>query len=173
MSPPATPDIDRILEAIRTEARARGSKGGIGAYSTEAPVGAVHVATHGLPALEATHAADLLALPLDLFLATAYQRFLGRNPDAGGAAHYQRALVRGRLTRIEVMGRLAYSPEGRRRAAVLPGLLPAFVLATAYRIPVAGPLLGLLARLLRLPAHWQDRSTLEAASLAAGSWMKR
>ena len=28
-------------------------------------------------------------------------------------------------------------------------------------------------RALRLPAHWQDRSAIESAALATGSWMKR
>lgn len=174
MPSPATPDIDRILEAIRAEARARGSKSGVGAYSTDVP-GAVagHGTSHGLPMLDPRSAGDFLSLPLDVFLGSAYRRLLGREADSGGATHYQRALLNGRLTRIEVLGRLALSPEGRRRGNPLPGLLPAFILASAYRIPLAGPLLGLVARALRLPAHWQDRSGLEAAALAAGTWMKR
>lgn len=124
----------------------------------------------GLPPLEATHVADFLLLPLEAFISQAYVRFLGRLPDAGGATHYRRGLLRGRLTRVEVLGRLAYSAEGRRRGVSLPGLAPAFVLATAYRIPIAGPLLAILARVLRLPAHWQDRSALELAALTASHW---
>jgi O-antigen chain-terminating methyltransferase len=127
----------------------------------------------GLAQPEPMHAADLLALPLDVFITTSYRRVLGREPDPAGAAHYQRMLLRGRFTRAEVLGRLAYSAEGRRRSRPLPGILPAFVLATLYRVPVAGPLAAILARLLRLPAHWQDRSTLEATALATGAWMKR
>ncbi|HYC36885.1 MAG TPA: DUF4214 domain-containing protein [Usitatibacter sp.] len=171
--PAATPDIDRILEAIRAEARARGSKGAVGSFSSEAGAATVHLASHGLPGLDLRHAADFLALPLDAFLGAAYRQLLGREPDSGGAAHYQRALLRGALTRIEVLGRLAFSGEGRRRARPVPGLALAFLLATGYRVPVAGPLAALAARLLRLPAHLQDRSTLEAAALASGSWMKR
>jgi hypothetical protein len=171
--PPATPDIDRVLEAIRTEARARGSKSGIGAYSMELPGAPVYAASHGMPQLEPRHVADYLALPLDAFLGLAYRQVLGREADSGGVTHYQRALLRGRLTRVEVLGRLALSPEGRRRGKAPAGLLPAFVLAMAYRIPLAGPLAALVARALRLPAHWQDRSGLEAAALAAGTWMKR
>jgi O-antigen chain-terminating methyltransferase len=170
--PPRTPDIDRILEAIRAEARARGSKGWAGGFSNELP-GALAVAHPGLAALDAEHVADFLALPLDAFLSAAYRRALGREPDAAGAAHYQRALLRGHLTRIEVLGRLYFSPEGRKRGSPVAGLAPAFALAMFYRIPVVGPLGALLARALRLPAHWQDRSSLEAAALASGSWMKR
>jgi hypothetical protein len=165
------PDIDAIIDAIRAEARARGAHGSIGSYDMS-----VRAEPGGMPGLaqpEPMHAADFLALPLDVFLVTAYRRVLGREPDPAGAAHYQRMLLRGRLTRAEVLGRLAYSSEGRRRSRPLPGLLPAFLLATLYRIPVGGPVAAVLARLLRLPAHWQDRSTLEATALAAGGWMKR
>lgn len=172
--PAAPPDIDRILEAIRHEARARGAKGRVGIYSTEIPGDApVGSPTHGMPLLETGHVADFLALPLDVFIGTAYRYVLGREPDAAGAAHYQRAMLRGRLTRVEVLGRLALSPEARRRGSTVPGLFVAFLMASVYRIPVAGPLAALVARVLRLPASWQDRSTIEAAAVASGAWMKR
>lgn len=128
---------------------------------------------HGLPLPEPRHVADFLALPLDQFMAEAYRRILGREADAAGVDNFQRAMLRGRLTRIEVLGRLRLSPEGRRRAAPIPGLGAAFALATLYRIPVAGPVAAWLAGLLALPAHWQDRKRIEAAALASGSWMKR
>jgi hypothetical protein len=165
---PTLPDIDRILQAIRTEAHARGAASRAMPHATGGAA-----SSHGLPQPELRHAADFLALPLDVFLHAAYRHVLGRDPDAAGSAHYQRALLAGRLTRIELLGRLRLSPEGRRRGMRLPGLDIAFPLALAYRIPVAGPLLALVARLLRLPAHWQDRSGIEVAALASGAWMKR
>lgn len=174
LSPATPPDIDRILVAIREEARARGSKTRAGGYPTEiSGGGAVHVVSYGLPKPELRHVADFLALPLDTFLSSAYCRILGRDPDASGAAHYQSALLRGSLTRIEVLGRLALSPEGRARGSQVQGLTFAFLLAMAYRVPVAGLLAALAAKVLRLPAHWQDRSTLEATAVASGGWMKR
>jgi hypothetical protein len=167
-------DIDRILEAIRAEAKARGSKARVGGYPVDAAASAATlVATHGAHMLAPTHAADYLAMPLDAFIICAYRGALGRDPDQSGSEHYQRMLLRGRLTRMEVMGRLALSGEGRRSGLSIPGVFPAFVLATAYRIPLAGPAVALLARALRLPEHWQDRSGVEAAGLASGSWMKR
>lgn len=169
---PVTPDIDRILEAIRAEARARGSKGaGIGTYA--AGEGVLLAATHGMPQLPLTHVSDFLVLPLDAFVDGAYRQILGREPDAAGAAHYQRMLLRGRLSRIEMLGRLSYSAEARRRGTPVPGIAIALILSLAYRVPLAGPLLAFAARLLRLPAHWQDRSAIEAAALATGAWMKR
>lgn len=174
MPSPASAEIDRILDAIRAEARARGSKGRVGTYATDEGIaGLVHVASHGMAAPEARHAADFLALPLDVFLAQAYQLILGRPADPPGIAHYQRALLRGTLTRMEVLGRLRFSPEGRAYGSVVRGVALSFLLATGYRIPVVGPLAALLARALGLPSHCQDRSRVEATALAAGGWMKR
>jgi hypothetical protein len=170
---PSPPYIDRILEAIRSEARARGSAAAVGSYSTELGAPRAAATSHGLPRLDVRHVGDFLALPLDVFIDYAYRELLGRPADGGGAAHYQRALLASRLTRIEVLGRLRFSAEGRRRAAALPGLVPAFALALLYRLPVAGIVAALAARVLRLPAHMQDRAALEAASVASGSWMKR
>ncbi len=169
----SSPDIDAILEAIRTEARARGSQGPVGGYAPIAPAAFGEVRAYGLAPLPVQHVADFLALPPDVFLQAAYRTLLGREPDADGAAHYQRALLRGKLTRIEILGRLMLSPEARARGRRVPGLLIAFAIATGYRVPVAGPIAAALARLLHLPAHWQDRSTLEAAAFATGSWLKR
>ncbi len=174
MPSPASPEIDRILDAIRAEARARGSKGRVGSYATDDGLaGPAHVASHGMAAPEATHVADFLSLPLDVFLSQAYQRVLGRPGDPAGIAHYQRALLRGSLTRVEVLGRLHFSPEGRAYGSPVRGVAIAFMLATGYRIPLLGPVAALAARALGLPAHWQDRSRLEATALAAGGWMKR
>ena len=168
------PEIDRILQAIREEARARGAKGKMGVHTTEVPAHrAVAIETHGMPPLPLTHVADFLALPLDVFIGSAYRHGLGREPDAGGAEYYQRALLRGRLTRVEVLGRLVFSPEGRKRERRIPGLAIAFALATFYRIPLAGPIAALVVRALCLPAHWRDRAGIEAAAVSSGSWLKR
>ena len=53
------------------------------------------------------------------------------------------------------------------------GVVLASLVATFYRVPVLGPVAAVAARILRLPAHWQDRSALEAAAFATGTWMKR
>jgi len=165
-------DIDRILDAIRVEAKARGSKSGVGQYATAAP-GTAAAVSHGVGLIELQHAADFLALPLDVFLRETYRHFLGRHPDPAGAAHYQRQLLAGRLTRIEVLGRFTLSAEARRRGVSIRGVVLPALVATFYRVPVLGPAAALVARILRLPSHWQDRSAIEAAAFATGTWMKR
>ena len=64
------------------------------------------------------------------------------------------------------------SAEGRQRRERLPGLWPAVALSVAYRIPLAGPMLALVARVLCVPAHLQDLARDDrviAQMLAAGS----
>lgn len=174
MSGRSIPEIDNILKAIREEARARGSKARA-ASSGEvlAPGATVVMGQPGVPAPPIAHVSDFLSLPFDVFLDEAYRAVLGREGDPAGLAHYRRALLRGSLTRLEVLGRLRLSREGRWHRPHVPGVMFAFLLATGYRLPVVGPLSALVARLLGLPAHWQDRSGLERAALATGSWMKR
>ena len=170
-------DIAQILDAIRAEAKARGSKAGVGRYDTQAaPVAAgavVMAASHGVGMVELRCGADFLPLPMDVFLWEAYRQIVGRNPDPQGAAWYQRQLLAGRLTRMEVLGRLALSPEGRMHRSPITGIVLPCLAATFYRVPVIGPVAAFAARLLRLPAHWQDRSTIEATANATGTWMKR
>lgn len=174
MSQPATPDIDRILGAVVQEANARSARTRpVIEMPPPGPPPAAVSPSFGWPPPEIRAADDFLALPLDVFLEEAYARLVGRAPDAEGASHYQRALLRGRLTRVEVLGRLAFSPEGRKHGHSFAGLGLAFLLATAYRVPVAGPLAALVARLLSLPALLQDRRAIEAAAVATGAWMRR
>jgi hypothetical protein len=90
------------------------------------------------------------------FVVLAYRTILKREPDDEGLTHFTAALAEGRMRRWEVLGRMRLSAEGRQRRVRLSGLWPAVALSVAYRIPLAGPLLALLARKLRLPAHLQD-----------------
>jgi hypothetical protein len=90
------------------------------------------------------------------FVVLAYRTMLERDPDGEGLNYFTAALAEGRMHRWEVLGRMRLSAEGRQRRTSLSGLWPALALSVAYRIPLAGPLVSLLARKLRLPAHLQD-----------------
>lgn len=161
-SPSATPppDLDRILAAIREEAARRGASQ-LEGYDKRSGLGATIWSRR--PALPGPphHVRDYLALGSEAFLDAAYRNLLNRPPDAKGAANYRRFLRTGRRTKVEILGRIRYSTEGRRHRVAVPGLVSAFAFAVAYRVPVAGPLLAGIAALLRLPNHWLDRSAVE------------
>ncbi len=166
---PSPPDLDRILAAIREEARRRGAR--------ERPGADVRTSTGGQPswlrrpalAGDPRHVRDFLALGSEGLLDAAYRTLLNRPPDPRGAARYRHALRTGRRTKIEVLGRIRFSREGRRHGVAIPGLLPAFAFALAYRVPIAGAVLAGASALLRLPAHLRDRAPLERVAQEAAA----
>lgn len=100
---------------------------------------------------------DFLNLHDEDFLRAAYQALLDRPPDASGRETYLGGLRAGRLSKIDILGRLRFSREGRNRGVSVRGLLLPWLAHTAYRIPVLGYLLAWLSALARLPrwvGHW-------------------
>jgi hypothetical protein len=94
--------------------------------------------------------ADFLDAHDEAFIRRAYRGILGREPDAGGFLNYLEQLRTGRVAKVEILGRLRYSPEGREKAVKIRGLLALFVVATASRLPVIGYGLRWLVTLFRL-----------------------
>jgi O-antigen chain-terminating methyltransferase len=94
--------------------------------------------------------ASFLAFHDDEFIHHAYQCVLGRNPDSDGLPHYLTLLRQGE-SKIEILGRLRYSREGRQLKVKIPGLLLAFGLQRAYRLPLLGRLLHIISCAYHLP----------------------
>lgn len=104
-----------------------------------------------LPEASRFHLADFLALHDADFIDAAYHGILARSADQKGREHFLTSLRSGRLGKIEILGRLRYSPEGRHRGVAVHGLLPAFAAQSACRVPVLGSVVALALALLRLP----------------------
>jgi len=96
------------------------------------------------------------------FVRLAYHGLLGREPDATGWASNLSALRSGALTKVQILGRIRYSPEGRRRKAPVAGLLPRFLADQAMRVPVLGYGLKLGVAIARLPSEMNQPARLEA-----------
>jgi len=96
--------------------------------------------------------AEVMAFRDEAFVLAAYRAALGRDPDPGGRAAYLEALRSGSLNRLEVLGTLRYSPEGRALGRAILGLWARHRLARVGRIPLLGPALLTVAHLFRLPA---------------------
>ncbi|HEX7046417.1 MAG TPA: methyltransferase domain-containing protein [Gammaproteobacteria bacterium] len=106
--------------------------------------------------------AEVLALQGVEFLREAYRTTLDRSPDSEGLEHYLEALRAGRLRKIEVLGRLRYSAEGRRKGAKLPGLRLRYLAALPLRIPFLGYLLKLVGGVALLPRTLRNIRVLES-----------
>ncbi|WP_139224825.1 hypothetical protein [Dokdonella immobilis] len=88
--------------------------------------------------------------PFPGFLEHAFQALLRRPPDPAGFDAQARLLAQGR-SKIEVLGNLRWSPEGREIGVRVPWLLPRYLLAKCLRIPVLGYLLEWVVCLGGLP----------------------
>lgn len=96
------------------------------------------------------------------FVRCAYVGLLGRAPDEDGFHHHLSNLRGGVRTKIEVLGRIRYSREGRTRRVRVSGLLLPFLVSSLYRVPVLGYLLRLPIAVLRLPRNAGNVARLEA-----------
>ena len=154
-------DLDRILGAIREEALRRGASRRPGFEADGESVASTGISRRPALAGDPRHVRDFLALSTEALLDAAYRRLLNRPPDATGLENYRRLLRTGARTKVEVLGRIRFSGEGRRHAVPLRGIGAAFALAIVYRIPVVGFMTAFAAMLLRLPPYLRDRASLE------------
>ncbi|MFN3235524.1 MAG: methyltransferase domain-containing protein [Pseudomonadales bacterium] len=109
----------------------------------------------------------------EAFVRSAYLEILGREPDAEGLAFYTQRLELGNLSKIEIIGRLRYSAEGRKQAVTVPGLLPRFLMRSAIRVPYIGFLVALPFNLFRIPRLIRNLQSLEQAVARSGSELEK
>lgn len=104
------------------------------------------------------------------FLAAIYRIILNRDPDRSGVEYYLNSLQSGRLNRVEIIGRLRYSREGRKKQIRIRGLLFPFLSQRVRRVPFIGkflsgfigflPLFNIPSRIARLERHL-EKSVIE------------
>ncbi|HET9032958.1 MAG TPA: hypothetical protein VFN25_08635 [Dokdonella sp.] len=99
------------------------------------------------------------------FIEQAYFALLRRSPDSSGHRAQIRLLERGR-SKIEILGNLRFSAEGREIGVRVPWLLPRYLLAKATAIPLLGyavELLMCIAGLPRILRHQRGADAYHAA----------
>ena len=85
------------------------------------------------------------------FIENAYLGVLKRKPDELGFHHYLKLLLKGKLSKTEILCSIRFSKEGRRQGIDILGIKMRAVLALFYRIPIIGYLLKLTSILVVLP----------------------
>ncbi|NMC12512.1 MAG: DUF4214 domain-containing protein [Chloroflexi bacterium] len=73
---------------------------------------------------------DLLKYDDEEFINHAYRVILKREPDNSGYDYYLYALKNNRLNKVEILGRLRYSKEGRQLRTKVKGLMYQYILST-------------------------------------------
>ena len=94
------------------------------------------------------------------FINNAYHCLLEREPDAKGYLHYLSSLEKGNLSKIEILGQIRYSEEGKIKAIKVEGLKKSYMLQRLYRVPVIGYGIKLFRILLNLPMILKDQEKL-------------
>ncbi|CCK79575.1 methyltransferase domain-containing protein [Desulfobacula toluolica] len=106
------------------------------------------------------------------FINKAYISILHRKPDFQGKAIYLDKLQNGQLTKIEILGRLRYSREGRLKKVYIKNLLFPFLLKTFFKIPALGWGLRIMAGIFNLPIILMNIQRIENTSIAHYSLME-
>lgn len=83
---------------------------------------------------------DLLSFEDQEFIRNAYQALLGRASDAGGFGYYL-ARLRAGVSKVEILGQIHGSVEGKKYAVEIPGLDKAIRRQNWLKIPVIGQVL--------------------------------
>lgn len=96
------------------------------------------------------------------FVENAYRSILERTPDEPGMERQMAALAAG-TNKVELIGDLRYSAEGRRIGRDIPGLFPRYFLAKLGRVPVLGALWRWLIALVSLPHMLRHQRATEAS----------
>jgi SAM-dependent methyltransferase len=154
---------DEILDEMMREVSRRGQEPPRGAATDARPAAAPQPAH---PAAAGVSLSDLLARDGIEFVGLAYRTVLGRGADEQGRRHLMRSLADGR-DKIELLGDLRWSPEGRRVGRTIPGLLPRYLARRLYRLPLVGRPLRLLTALPRVPRMMRDMALLGQAQREA------
>jgi SAM-dependent methyltransferase len=103
---------------------------------------------------------NLLQYHDENFVRIAYQALLRRAPDEGGLEAYL-ALLRNGAAKVDVLGWLSDSPEGRSKGVHVDGLRLALLVRKIGRWPVVGHLVQIIAALWNLPTLERNQRVLE------------
>jgi uncharacterized protein DUF4214 len=152
--------LDRVKAVIRADAEALRSRASLPERIANARAAELPSASGG------TSIPELARLAGPAFVDNAYRTILGREPDAEGRAQQMAALGAG-ANKIEILGDLRYSAEGRRRNVAIAGLRPRYLVAKLGRVPLVGAIVQWIIAALSLP-HLLRHQRATEASLAVG-----
>jgi SAM-dependent methyltransferase len=117
--------------------------------------------TRPLPVKKEYVLGDFLQFSDTAFVDSVYRSILCRPADASGRGRFLAALRAGHLSKVEVLGLIRFSEEGKRRGIHVDGLLVPYKLHQWRRVRVIGPVLAFAMAVIRLPRLVRHLQTLE------------
>lgn len=171
--PVSTPlTVDALLDIVKREAARRernGSGDAVTGPGFAARISTMPAATFAPGYLVRTprrHVRDFLPLLGEEFLQEAFRTLLWRPADEAAREIYLGALACGRASRWEILARIRFSPEGRKKQVQVRWLLLTGLVSAGYRIPLMGPLAAALAHVMALPEYLRDTRRSDARAFA-------
>lgn len=151
------PGDGKIMARVRAEiARRRAGDTNIGRDGREAPVGEFTLPTWQPAAARLADQSryvlsDFLRFDDEDFVDIVYSKLLRRPADPAGREGYVTALRSGVLSKVEILGSIRFSEEGRERAVHVDGLLLPYKLHHLRHRRVIGWFVGMTLAIARLP----------------------
>ena len=96
------------------------------------------------------------------FIRNAYRGVLGREPDPEGYERYLTLLRSGVRNKVEILGGLRYSKEGREKNVKIKKLFVKTAVYASFRLPLLGYCVKLVVSVIRLPRMLKDIQRDEA-----------
>ena len=151
-------NVDELLVAVKAEAARREGRtpAMAGGMQPSHVAGATLMGPRYLVTKNRSHVRDFLPLFGEEFISAAFQAVLWRDVDLVARDAYLDAILCRQISKWEVLARLRYSAEGRRKKATVNGVLMATAFSLAYRIPIVGFLTTCAVHVLALPAYLRD-----------------
>lgn len=172
-------DVDALMREIRAEIAGRSGAGGAyapGSGAPRFPSDARDGAEIGsgtlrrfvdpdpvLPRKTEYSVRDFTDYHDEAFLRAAYRGVLGREPDPEGGRRFLEKLRSAEFAKVDVLGRMRFSREGRAAGVHIDGLLFPFALRTICRVPVLGYVFEVILDIFRLPQLVRRHQRLEGA----------
>ncbi len=163
--PSATPELsaEEIMGRVRAEIARRKAGDAIHGESVTSEVAPASVAVRDrllpswhpvasrLPDQQQYVLSDFLRFDDADFVDVAYQTLLRRSAEPEGRQDYLNALRSGAISKVEILGLIRFSEEGRRQAVHVDGLLLPYKLHRWRHVRVIGWFLGMAMAVIRLP----------------------
>lgn len=185
-APPSTPALStgEIMERVRAEVARRradgaSSHGHVPGTAQAAvapppyPLPRWQPAVPRLPDRSQYVLGDFLRFDDADFVETAYRTLLRRPADPEGRQGYLDALRSGAVSKVEVLGSIRFSEEGRRQAVHVDGLLLPYKLHRWRHVRIFGWCLGMGMAVWRLPRLAWRLQGMEAAAASEAQELGR
>jgi O-antigen chain-terminating methyltransferase len=110
------------------------------------------------------HVNDFCFYHDEIFIENIFKGLLKRKPDAEEMNHYLLLARQGQMSKKEIVAKIRFSKEGRKRGIIVKGLKIPYMIMLIGKIPLIGFIFKIIMAIIRLPSLMTQIRQLEAHS---------